>query len=80
MALYIRHSIFLLALLLYVRPETFGHYYLNRPVQKYYFLLITGTTTNTMSRVTGVITTSFTQKSVSFSTSTSYINFESKIT
>ena len=27
MALYIRHSIFHLALLLYVRPETFGPYY-----------------------------------------------------
>ena len=27
MALYIPHSIFYLARLLYVRPETFGHYY-----------------------------------------------------
>ena len=38
MALYIPHSIFHLVRLLYVRPETFGPYYVHR--QKKYYVII----------------------------------------
>ena len=34
MALYIPHSIFLLARLMYVRPETFGPYYVRLNTQR----------------------------------------------
>ena len=40
MALYIPHSIFHFARLLYVRPETFGPYYAYGRIFKNYFLTI----------------------------------------
>jgi hypothetical protein len=40
MALYILHSIFHLARLLYVRPETFGPYYVYKSSRKVPFILL----------------------------------------
>ena len=42
MALYIPHSIFHLARLLYVRPETFGPYYVHGTKTKAYYINFCG--------------------------------------